>query len=98
MKGLRLDKSGAAPQPSIWTFAGTTSRSGFSLCFGNPFFQFRKFSDLSVASFYAGFWLVGTPDRLKKPGPCGVLAARLTSLGWTYVQHFKFLDQDGETD
>ena len=94
MKGLRLDKSGAAPSLQFGLSQAPQQDPGFFVLW-QSLFQFRKFSDLSVASSTLALacW---TPDRLKKPGPCGVLAARLTGLGWTYVQHFKFLDQDGE--
>ena len=37
------------------------------------------------------FW---QPDRLKRPGPIGVLAARLSQVGWRLVQGFTFVDQE----
>eukprot|EP00435_Cladocopium_sp_Y103_P066311 s31_g28.t1 len=92
MKGLRLDKSGASPGLQFGLSPITVQDPGFFVLW-NALLQFRKFADVSVAgsTLALASW---TPNRLKKPGPCGVLAARLTSIGWTHVHNFWFQDQD----
>ena len=35
------------------------------------------------------------PDRQKKPGPSGVLCARLSDIGWAHLHGFMFVDQEG---
>lgn len=35
------------------------------------------------------------PDRQKKPGPSGVLCARLSDIGWAHLRGFMLVDQEG---
>ena len=93
MKGLNLDKAGASPLLQFSLTQNTMQDPGFFVLW-NALIQFRRFgTEMDVATLDRAFW---TPDRLKKPGPCGVLAARLTDIGWVYLQNFWFLDQDAQ--
>eukprot|EP00435_Cladocopium_sp_Y103_P027033 s874_g6.t1 len=92
MKGLRLDKAGANAVLQFSLNPNTMLDPGYFLLW-DSLVQFRRFADLETAhvTMALAFW---QPDRLKKPGPVGVLAARLSQIGWTYTQGFLFLDQE----
>ena len=59
--------------------------------------QFRRFANpgTEAGTMDLAAWVL---DRRKEPGPCGVLAARLSDVGWSHVQCMHFEDQDGEVD
>ena len=94
MKGLRLDKAGANAVLQFSLSTNTMLDPGYFLLW-DSLSQFRRFANLDVAHVVLSmtFW---QPDRLKKPGPCGVLAARLLQIGWSHLQGYLFLDQEGQ--
>ena len=94
MKGLRLDKAGANAIMQLSLSQNTLQDPGYYLLW-DSLVQFRRFADLETAhvTMSLAFW---QPDRLKKPGPVGVLAARLTQIGWIFLQGFNFLDQENQ--
>eukprot|EP00435_Cladocopium_sp_Y103_P057180 s391_g19.t1 len=93
MQGLRLDKTGAS---SLLQFSLTTNTlldPGFFLLW-DALVHFRRYASpvTEAVTLELAAW---QPDRLKKPGPCGVLASRLTEIGWVHVTEFVYLDQEG---
>eukprot|EP00435_Cladocopium_sp_Y103_P002091 s1587_g1.t1 len=93
MQSLRLDKTGASSLLQLSMSTNTLIDPGFFLLW-DSLTQFRRFAcfETEASTLDLAAWL---PDRLKKPGPCGVLAARLTEVGWLHLREFLYVDQEG---
>eukprot|EP00435_Cladocopium_sp_Y103_P065573 s99_g27.t1 len=92
MQALRMDKTGASSVLQFGLSQNTLMDPGFYMLW-DAVMQFRRFATLDTESVTLDLaaWM---PDRRKKPGPCGVLAARLSEVGWCHVKATQFADQE----
>eukprot|EP00435_Cladocopium_sp_Y103_P013434 s711_g3.t1 len=92
MQALRMDKTGASSVLQFGLSQNTLMDPGFYMLW-DAVMQFRRFATLDTESVTLDLaaWM---PDRRKKPGPCGVLAARLSEVGWCHVRATQFADQE----
>eukprot|EP00435_Cladocopium_sp_Y103_P003478 s3111_g1.t1 len=93
MQGLRLDKTGASSFLQLSLTTNTLLDPGFFVLW-DALLQFRRYANDTTDARLLDL-AAWTPDRRKKPGPCGVLCARLSDVGWTHLSGFVFADQDG---
>lgn len=91
-KGLRADKAGSSSH-ILLSLVHFPSHDPGCYAILDAVVQFRRFADPVRVEPYL-HQASQIPDSLRVPGPCGVLIARLETLGWIFSQGTLFLDQD----
>lgn len=92
MKSMMLDKQGANPLVQLSLTGNQMQDPGFYLLW-DSIAQARRHASPEVLAIMLDItaWV---PNSLKKPGPAGVLAARLANIGWQYHSGASFLDHE----
>eukprot|EP00438_Fugacium_kawagutii_P027016 Skav232514 [mRNA] locus=scaffold1096:710531:712861:+ [translate_table: standard] len=92
MKSLMLDKQGANPMIQLSLTGDPLQDPGFFVLWDSVM-QLRRHGcpEETAVVLDSTAWV---PNRQKKPGPVGVLAARLSNIGMPYHAGTSFLDHD----